>query len=469
MDAEVRALAARPDGTSVYVGGKFNRIDARVSSKLARLEVATWAPVPGFDAGLVDAAVFDVELAGDRLIVAGYFTTIRGTPRSRVAELDPAIGAVGPGLALEVSGTAWGGATAVTELDVTPDGSRMVMIGTFRTVGAAERVQIAMVDLTTSPASVTDWSTERYDIRCGRSRNVLYDLRDVDFSPDGSYFVTVATVGWLRPMRSATPPRAGRRTGPVPTAAHVDCVHGQRQRLLGRAHREHGLLGGHFRWFNNPDGVDLEGPGAVGREGIAALDPANGLPLTWNPGRARGRAGWDMVATPDALYVGSDTDRIGGFVPRARRDVPAGRRRQCRSRRHRTSPWMSRSSRHASTPADWSSARVSTGEPLDRLTPAPVGAPGLRAALVAEGWLYAAHDNGTLVRYSLSGDIFSDPTVVDGHGLEAFSDELTRMTSMFRVGWDDDAPVPNSRTRVSGPALDGIDGSATARTAYHSG
>ena len=54
-----------------------------------------------------------------------------------------------------------------------------------------------------------------------------------------------------------------------------------------------------------------------------------------------------------------------------------------------------------------------------------------RPALVAEGWLYAAHDNGTLVRYSLSGDIFSEPTVVDGHGLEAFSDELTRMTSMF--------------------------------------
>lgn len=28
---------------------------------------------------------------------------------------------------------------------------------------------------------------------------------------------------------------------------------------------------------------------------------------------------------------------------------------------------------------------------------------------------------------------------------------------LFHVGWDDDAPMPNSRTRVSGPALDGID------------
>jgi len=318
VDAEVRALAARPDGTSVYVGGKFNRIDGRVSSKLARLEVATGAPVPGFDPGLVDAAVFDVELAGDRLIVAGYFTTIRGTPRSRVAELDPASGAVGPGLALEVSGTAWGGATAVTKLDVTPDGSRMVMIGTFRTVGAAERVQIAMSTsrprrqaLRTGPRrGTTSGAAARATscTTCGTSTSV----RTAAISSPSRL------VGWLRPLRSATPPRAGRRTGPVPTAAHVDCVHGQRQRLLGRAHREHGLLGGHFRWFNNPDGADLEGPGAVGREGIAALDPANGLPLTWNPGRTRGRAVWDMVATPDALYVGSDTDRIGGFEYHAR-------------------------------------------------------------------------------------------------------------------------------------------------------
>src|SRR5205807_1556309 len=65
------------------------------------------------------------------------------------------------------------------------------------------------------------------------------------------------------------------------------------------------------------DGSNIEGkpgPGSVTREGLAALDPASGLPLPWNPGRVRGEGAWALASTADGLWMGSDTDKVGGWT-----------------------------------------------------------------------------------------------------------------------------------------------------------
>ena len=71
-------------------------------------------------------------------------------------------------------------------------------------------------------------------------------------------------------------------------------------------------VGGHQRWLNNSYGHNDAGPGAIARSGIAALDPVNGLPLSWNPGRARGYGVYGFALTSHGLWVGSDTTMLGG-------------------------------------------------------------------------------------------------------------------------------------------------------------
>lgn len=147
-------------------------------------------------------------------------------------------------------------------------------------------------------------------------------MRDVDFAPNGSYFV-VATTGSNRPNRlcdTVTRWETGDRgAGLQPTWANwsggdsFTAVAVTGTAVYG---------GGHQQWVNNPYVAEAcgvcpaPGPGAVPREGIAALDPVNGLPFTWDPGRTRGYGVNSFFATADGLWVGSDTDVLGGETHR---------------------------------------------------------------------------------------------------------------------------------------------------------
>ena len=73
---------------------------------------------------------------------------------------------------------------------------------------------------------------------------------------------------------------------------------------------------GHQRWLDNPQGSNAPGPGAVSRPDIGAINPATGLALPWNPTKERGVGGKDLYVTSQGLWVGSDTNRIGGETRR---------------------------------------------------------------------------------------------------------------------------------------------------------
>ena len=80
-------------------------------------------------------------------------------------------------------------------LDVSPDGTRAIVVGNFKNADGVQHDQIVMLDLSPAGAVVdANWNTLQYTAACASGAFDTY-VEDVQFSPDGSYFVVVATGG----------------------------------------------------------------------------------------------------------------------------------------------------------------------------------------------------------------------------------------------------------------------------------
>ena len=435
VDRAVEALAPSPDGKAIFVGGSFGQLNGVGVEKLVKLDATTGAADGRFKVS-VGSNVKDLVLSGSKLYVAGGFTTFNSQARRGLAAVDAATGALDANLDIPFTDPNQGSAPRVETIAVSPDGATLVAGGNFLTAGGQRRVQIAMVDVSARPAKLADWQTDRYDLECSEP-GFDTQMRDIDMSPDGSYFVVVTTGGYARwgVCTAATRWETGARgTGLQPTwwdrsggDSYTAVV------VTGAAV----YVGGHMRWLNNnrPNGTSsdaLPGPGAVPREGIAALDPSNGLPLSWNPGRDRGEGTWALVSTPDGLWVGSDTDAIAGEQHGKLALLPL----------------------IGGSPA----ATAFTAPPLpgDLYTialdgtvarryfdgsvvgmPSIVGAAGdadwtsVRGAFAVGDRLYTGRDDGRLQVRTITAGGFGPPTNLDLYGTPASQFPITRLTGMF--------------------------------------
>ena len=318
LDGTVNAVLPGPTPGTVYVGGAFNNIGGVKAKGLVLLDVSNGSRVAGFAALPMNGIVNTVARSGSRLFVGGTFTQIGGQTRGGIASMGAATGVVDSFMTSTVTvNHNWtptnGGAKAgvgVSKIDVAPDGGKLVAIGNFKFVDGLSRDQVAMWNLGATADLRTDWQTHRYEPACFSWAYDSY-IRDVDFSPDGSYFVIAATGGGNGTLCDTAARFETAATGTDIQATWVDYAGGDTVLSIAIT----GTVvyaGGHMRWMNNPNASDFAGGGAVPRPGIVALDPANGMPLSWNPGRnPRGAGAYSLLATAQGLYVGSDTDWIG--------------------------------------------------------------------------------------------------------------------------------------------------------------
>jgi hypothetical protein len=296
----------------------------------------------------------------------------------------------------------------------------MVVIGNFTTVANQSRPQVAQINLTTNPFTVANWQTSRYAGAC--ASGFTYWVQDVDYAPNGSYFAIVTTGAYQGGVNAGVLCDTSARwetfsagSGLQPT--WVDYTGGDTQvgvAITGTAV----YVSGHQRWENNPFRGDAAGPGAVSRQGLAALDPTNGLPFSWNPRRsiAGGSFRGTFFATSQGLWHGTDTTTVANEQHPRLSFFPLAGGTTIPPSNTGTLPGTV-----FSLPATGSSQTNLIRRTFDGTTagsPTTLSTPNLnwsstRGVFMIGGTLYAGSTNGTLSRRSFNGSTLGPATVLN--------------------------------------------------------
>jgi len=258
----VDTIAATSDGSVLFIGGDFGRVDGALRKSLAAIG-ADGALRP-FDAGAgyassgeetkdeeeLSASVSLVELdpLGRALYVAGDFEMLGGAERPGLGAVDARTGRVRPWNP-DCDGDVWA-------IDVAPAGSPVYVAGEFASIGGKSRRGLAAVDARLGSATLWDPGVGGavHTIALDASRKVVFFGGEFDSVGDTD-----------RTNLAAVDTRTGSATSwDVPVVGTVDVVARLRSGAVA--------VGG-----------EIESVGALRRNGLAALT-ADGSKMTdWQP------------------------------------------------------------------------------------------------------------------------------------------------------------------------------------------
>lgn len=308
-----RVWAIEVSESAVYLGGQFTTVDGLSRPGIVKVDPITGQVDRTFAAPIRGGRVSEIRLVNGRLIVGGSFG-------QNLIALDPATGRDTGYLDLPIDGRVANSSTRteVYRFAVNPTATRLLAVGNFTSVNGHSRQRAVMLALRPKTVWVNPWYYQPLSTPCRSTASYKQAyLTDVDFSPDGSYFVLTATGGvptTTAEIGTAVCDAAARFEIDVPAPTQPtwinytggDTLHAVA--VTGAAV----YVQGHNRWLDNPYGKDSPGPGAVERLGGGAIDPVTGLALPWNPIKPARAGGKDFLVSPAGLWVGSDSKRFHG-------------------------------------------------------------------------------------------------------------------------------------------------------------
>ena len=433
----VYKVQAAADGTSVYVGGRFSSAyGVSMPSRLFKADVASGNRITDFKPGTISGDIRDLEVIGNRLWVAGKFTHIAGVVQKALGTINATTGVRDAYFNGVFAGTHRNivnypnDKTNVLQITSNPSNTRLVVVGNFTSVNGVYRSQIAQFDVGGATYSMTPWYTTLFQSSC--SGNFETIMTDIEYSPDGSFFVASTTAAWggmssatggngcdvVARFESSSTSSTSKATWTAYTGGDSTWTVEVTDNVV--------YAGGHQSWQNNPIGANVPAQGAVPRPGIAALNAVNGMAWSWNPTRTRGVGVQDFLATSQGLWVGSDTDRIGNYEYHsniALLPLAGGK----------TLPVMSNPELPATMYSVATGGSKLTSRPFNGGTsvlppvpvPATTNAPAWGStvgAFMSNGTLYTAASNGNVTKRTFNGLTYGSPSAVDA------ADILVRQT-----------------------------------------
>jgi hypothetical protein len=139
-------------GSDVYVGGWFSSIGGQTRNRIAKLNNTTGAADPTWNPG-ANISVRTIAISGSDVYVGGWFSSIGGQPRNNIAKLNNTTGAADPTWNPDANGNA---------LTIAISGSDVYVGGTFTIIGGQTRNRIAKLNNTTGAADPT-WNPNAND------------------------------------------------------------------------------------------------------------------------------------------------------------------------------------------------------------------------------------------------------------------------------------------------------------------
>jgi Concanavalin A-like lectin/glucanases superfamily/Domain of unknown function (DUF5122) beta-propeller len=175
FDGSVYAVAASPDGSRIYVGGTFNKVDGVDHAGVAAFNTSDGSIVSTFSPQVTGGGVRGFAFIGSTVYFGGSFNQVNGQNRSNLAAYSTA-GTLSSTWKPSTDGT-------VFSMAATSDNARVVITGSFDTVNSSAYHAVGALDPSTG--ATQSWSAKEFPT-CSVGKDVIVRGTTVYVAAEGT-------------------------------------------------------------------------------------------------------------------------------------------------------------------------------------------------------------------------------------------------------------------------------------------